>query len=676
MFTLAIDYSMLSNNFHVIAFFLGAVVYYGYQMLPTLRLIVQGFVQGREAADPDCSTSQPTTAEPCRLRSRLTRRNLAGAGSILFLCIGLALTAHNPFVEKVDPTCPLDVEGSYLSEPATINVQSSQPAPASTLQATGAAPASPEEEAALRIKMRSGFSSKFMGGGRAAASAPTEVALPSVLLAQAHALDTSSGVSAAWPVLEACAAWKPAEGLASASRSELQAQLECNGELLQSGAITQEASHGLLWRARQLMASLRTQEEAAPVASEKAEVEWARITHGVFQLNCKAVADELQMSRKAKGQQKPSVATPLEALRALKRLEAPYRESLTSLAAAVKVLEPHSLNSNETAAELQEIHSFLGADRACALQALQEGRSVSMALPKNAPMVKRALQCNPRMLENFQAFVLREAAEAKDAATIFGLGLYYSDIGLAAENGKQHAPLFGAGASTGVSWTSEPAWLADAGGSHAPSDLVQAEAMMLAGEEASEGADRGDRGAARALRLYQHAKMLALKHHDTAAEWRYRTAAELAAGHRRQKLAAHALGRLAYFLSLRGRKEEALEVAGVALTHGEEDPLAQFLQVSLRRSLGELKSDSEVETAEKQLAAVAGKMPSKTLEDQRASAHAELGWWGKVATEGLQVCLRAWDAAQMLICFLSGVMFGLPGGPAAIAAPAAAIAAL
>jgi len=672
--TLAIDYSMLSNNFHVIAFFLGAVVYYGYQMLPTLRLIVQGFVQGREAADPDCSTSQPTTAEPCRLRSRLTRRNLAGAGSILFLCIGLALTAHNPFVEKIDPTCPLDVEGSYLQEPANSNVQqSSQSAPASTLQATGAAPATPEEEAAMRIKMRSGFSSKFMGGARAAASAPTEVALPSVLLAQVQAMDLSSGASAAWPMLEACAAWKPTEGLASAPRSELQALLECNGELLQSGATTQEASHGLLWRARQLMAALRAQEEAAPVASEKAEVEWARITHGVFQLNCKAVADELQMSRKAKGQQKPSVATPLEALRALKRLEAPYRESLASLAAAVKVLEPHSLDSNETAAELQEIQSALGADRACALQALQEGRSVSLALPKNAPMVKRALQCNPRMLENFQAFVLKEAAEAKDAATIFGLGLYYSDVGLAAENGKQHAPLFGAGAGAGaaavVSWASEPAWAADAGGSHAPSDLVQAEAMMLAGEEASEESDRGDRGAARALRLYQHAKMLALKHHDTAAEWRYRTAAELAAGHRRQKLAAHALGRLAYFLSLRGRKEEALEVAGVALTHGEEDPLAQFLQVSLRRSLGELKSDSEVETAEKQLAAVAGKMPSKTLEDQRASAHAELGWWGKVATEGLQVCLRAWDAAQMLICLLSGVMFGLPGGAAAIAAP-------
>lgn len=155
--------------------------------------------------------------------------------------------------------------------------------------------------------------------------------------------------------------------------------------------------------------------------------------------------------------------------------------------------------------------------------------------------------------------------------------------------------------------------------------------------------------------------MLALKHHDSAAEWRYRAAAELAALHRRQKLASHALGRLGYFLTLRGRKEEALESAGQALDHGEEDPLAQYLQASLRRSLGELRTTEEVEFAEKQLSSVAGKLPSKTLEDQRAVAHGELGWWRLVATEGLQVCLRAWDAAQMLICVFCGLVFQLPG---------------
>jgi len=230
------------------------------------------------------------------------------------------------------------------------------------------------------------------------------------------------------------------------------------------------------------------------------------------------------------------------------------------------------------------------------------------------------------MLEKFQALVLRDAAEAKDAATLFALGLYYSDIGLASEQGKSRAPLFGAGPQPLSTWTSEPNWLADAGGSHAPSDIVEAEELMLAGEEASIGADRSDRGAARALRLYQHGKMLALKHHDSAAEWRYRAAAVLGSSHRRQKLAAHALGRLGYFLSLRGRQEEALEAATAALKQ-EEDPLSQYLQVSLRRSLGILTTSEEVHSAERQLSSVAGKLPSKTLEDQRAAAHAELGWW-------------------------------------------------
>jgi len=241
------------------------------------------------------------------------------------------------------------------------------------------------------------------------------------------------------------------------------------------------------------------------------------------------------------------------------------------------------------------------------------------------------------------------------------LGLYYSDIGLAAEQGKSQVPLFGSGAQPVKSWGSESIWAADAGDTHAPSEIVQAEALMLAGEQKSEDSHRSDRGAARALRLYQHAKMLALKHHDGAAEWRYVAAAELAATHRRQQLAAHALGRLGYFLSLRGRKEEALEASAKALEHGKDDALALYLQASLKRTLGELQTTEQILVAERQLSVVAGKLPSKILEDQRAAAHAELGWWRLVATEGLQVCLGAWDAAQMLICFLGGLAFQLPG---------------
>jgi hypothetical protein len=269
------------------------------------------------------------------------------------------------------------------------------------------------------------------------------------------------------------------------------------------------------------------------------------------------------------------------------------------------------------------------------------------------------------MLEEYQTMIMNEVKEAKDGATLFALGVYYSDAGLAAEQGQQRPPFFGAGSQPTARWSSsESTWAADAGGTHAPSDIVQAEALMLAGEEASSDADRSDRGAGRALRLYQHAKMLALKHHDSAAEWRYRSSAEIAVTYRRQKLASHALGRLSYFLSLRGRKEEALNVSVSALENGEEDPLAHYLQASLRRSLGELKTNEDVYAAQDQLEKVAGKLPSKALEDQRAVAAHELGWWRLVATDGLQVCLRAWDAAQMLICVFAGLVYQIPGASA------------
>merc|ERR1719409_1061343 len=160
--------------------------------------------------------------------------------------------------------------------------------------------------------------------GRAAPTLP--VATPTVLLAQAHAaVDHKSGSSEAWPVLEACVTWTPpSTGEETVQVSELYAQLQCNGELVESGAVTQEASSSVLFRGRQLMQSLRAQGDEVAATWRAAQVEWARITHGVFQLNCKAVTDELQMSRRkeASGPPKP---TPLAALLSLKRLDAPFR---------------------------------------------------------------------------------------------------------------------------------------------------------------------------------------------------------------------------------------------------------------------------------------------------------------------------------------------------------------
>jgi hypothetical protein len=471
--------------------------------------------------------------------------------------------------------------------------------------------------------------------------------LPSELLARAHvAADRVDGSNEGLEVLEACAEWSPvadADGQPFAAASELHAQLGCIDRLLNSGSIALEASSSLLSRSRKLMADLRSRKDDTTVAM-RSEVEWASITHAAFQLRCKAVIGDItaaaQRVKTAKGGAiAAAVAPALAALQNLKRLEAPLTETLEAYIGDA---------GNET----------LGSDRVCAVQALQEGRSLALMLPKNAPSLRKMLICRPRMLGAFEDFVVRSAMQAPDAATRFALGLYFSDIGLASGQGQASAPLFGTGPLS-RSWSSSEVWAEDAEGSHAPGELVEAEALLLDGETMSIDSEKGDRGATRALRLYQHAKMLALKHHDSAAEWRYLAAAKLASTHRREKLAAHALARLGYFLSLRARKPEALEIIDEAMKHGN-DPLAQYLQASLRRSLGELKSNEDVTTAETQFSSVAGQLPSKLLEEQRAAAHAQITWWRQVGTQGLQVCFQAWDAAQFLICMFCGMLYDLP----------------
>jgi tetratricopeptide (TPR) repeat protein len=687
MDNLAVDFtnfSTLFNSIHFTAFFLGGTLYLGYTMLPTLRLLFQPVIQGASSmmrtkeSDPD-QCSRPSKIERAKdLLRQITRRHLAGAGAVLAIVIGLSLSAHNVYVEKHRAACPAVTEGPFAPLPAS---QADRYYPealdedtATTPQAAAVpeaerwragAPGSEVEDSSLRLRLRSPGAWKYM---RRTVANPAVVP-PSELLAQAQ---NASDSAAAWPLLEACVAWSAED---ASPLSELQAQLHCNGELVETSAITIDAAPTLLSRARKLMGALSGHKEEPGSTWSSAQAEWARITHGVFQLNCKAVTDELQTVRRMKASGTPQqvqqarAATSLAALGSLKRLETSFRETLTASAVGTKALQ----EASASAEELQELQTALAADRSCAVHALTEGRSVAMAIPRNTPVVQRAMQCHPRMLDEFKETVLREAAESNDAAILFALGLYYSDAGLAAGQGQQYAPFFEAGSQVLPSWLgrwtgkSEGDWSADAGGTHGPSDLVNAEKHMLASEEASEGQERSDRGAARALRLYQHAKMLALKHHDSAAEWRYRAAADLAAVHRREKLAAHTLGRLGYFLSLRGRKEEALTAVNDALNVSEsveKEPLAQYLQVSLKRSLGEIKSE-EMQVVESQLSDVAGKLPSKTLEDARAAAHTELEWWRLVATEGLHICLQAWDAAQMLICALMGLAFSVPGyGPA------------
>jgi len=283
------------------------------------------------------------------------------------------------------------------------------------------------------------------------------------------------------------------------------------------------------------------------------------------------------------------------------------------------------------------------------LEAIQEARTLAQALPRSAAHVRTALQCSGDMLAGLESLVIKTSKELQSAGTTFALGTYLSEQAVAAQ---PSVPFFG---MRDISTH----WIAGGGDVHVPEDIAVAEDLLLQGEEVTSELVQGDRAAARALRLYQHAKHLALLHHDAAAEWRYREAARVAVVHRRPKLAAHSLTRLGFFLSLRGRRDEAQDAVKEALVHFE-DPLAQYLEVSFRRTAGELTSDAEVRSAEATLGVVAGRLPSKALEDQRAHDHEDFVWWGRVADGGISVCFEAQDAAQFLICTLCGVMYNLP----------------
>lgn len=390
--------------------------------------------------------------------------------------------------------------------------------------------------------------------------------------------------------------------------------------------------------------------------SVSAQIKWARIIHETFQLHCKAVTADLHRARRTKGVglQATTAAEPaLAALTALKALQVPFQETLAALVSGIEVLKSNSMAGQE----LQVLLGALGALRTCGLQALQEGRLVALALPPRADLVSKAKKCQPRMLEGFEDLVVKQAMVATDASSIFALGLYFSDIGLAAAEGQEEALFFSVDPlSLTRDGLSQSRWALDEQGWHAPAELVKAEALLQTGELATADPDRSAQGAVRALRLYLHAKQLAIKQHDGASEWRYRAAAELAKSHERQKLSAHALARLGYLFSYRGRHAEALQVVQEALEYGEE-PLAQFLHVSLRRSLGELRSANDLQAAERMLSKVAGKLPSKGLENERAAALADLQWWRLSSTQGLRMCLQAGDAARFMICALGNLIF-------------------
>lgn len=366
--------------------------------------------------------------------------------------------------------------------------------------------------------------------------------------------------------------------------------------------------------------------------------------HAALRQHCAGLTSKIQALRKAKA----GLATSQEAVsafRMLQALERPARQAAVARQESSKALlvrvASGDWDAGEEHAELQEAASEI---RSCLLVALREARLLALALPSDVH-VRAALQCDPVMLQAVEELSVSEGEAAADAGTRFSLGLYFSELGISGH----FSPFF--------SNRRDPPWARDAKGLNVPEDIARAETLLLQAVDASLPTDRDERAATRALRLYQHAKSLALAHHDAAAEWRYKASARLAHDCQRPRLAAHSLARLGYFLKLRGRHGEALIWASRALEYGK-DPLAVFLQATLRRSLGHLRTSEEVKAAEEALDQIGGRLPSKALETERQEAATELALWRAAAEGGgLRACMDLFDAARILICILCRVPF-------------------
>eukprot|EP00747_Dinoflagellata_sp_TGD_P162429 gnl/TRDRNA2_/TRDRNA2_180029_c0_seq1.p1 gnl/TRDRNA2_/TRDRNA2_180029_c0~~gnl/TRDRNA2_/TRDRNA2_180029_c0_seq1.p1 ORF type:complete len:617 (+),score=145.44 gnl/TRDRNA2_/TRDRNA2_180029_c0_seq1:71-1921(+) len=476
---------------------------------------------------------------------------------------------------------------------------------------------------------------------------------PSKLLARAHApMNFRKGANMQLLALQACVQWEPAQGAVEPMK-EFFDQLECIGELLESPRTSGDDAVRLLARGRSVLETLHARAAESMELWNSTQAEWARISYNSLQLRCTSIQKDLlaiprpkASSKEEEAGEQPEGSVPakrsLAAIRMLSRLEQPFRDALAVHEVAKQILEMGS-------EELDELSKLRISSHMCMLKTVQEARAVALLLPQEDEQVRQAMKCTPSLLSNVEVFTVQSAEQETNGGVLFSIGEYWSELGMS----NQDAPFCRPRTDT-TNWMKDPE-----SGTHVPVDLATAEEFMRKGQEASVEQEHDERAAMRALRLYKHAKFLALQHHDGAAEWRYRASSTVGASVRRLKLAAHSLARLGYFLMLRGRKTEALESVEGALKHNK-DPLALYLHATLRRTLGELKTDSEVMEAKEQLRITAGKLPSKGLEDQRAAVHDELEFWHSVAAGGIDKCFDARDAANFVICLICRAFLPLP----------------
>jgi len=196
-------------------------------------------------------------------------------------------------------------------------------------------------------------------------------------------------------------------------------------------------------------------------------------------------------------------------------------------------------------------------------------------------------------------------------------------------------------------------WVPDGmSGAGVPLRMLYAEDALSKSSMAAPDTQRKEKSLLYALRLYTHARWLAERQHATAAEQRYRAAAEVALREERPELGGHALARLGYYLMGWGRFAEARLVLKEAASYaGEENPAASFLHGVMERRFAIQMGDAQALYAADALILDSGKQPSKQLEEERRNIVKEIHFW-KDASNSREKCLSSDDAAHFVICGL------------------------
>jgi len=429
---------------------------------------------------------------------------------------------------------------------------------------------------------------------------------PLMLLSEAGELVSAAEKT---PVLEKCVQWKPAQGMPALE--QVHAQLECQSELVSIKG-TEAEKEELAARAKAALGAVRG------------------TTQRCEELTTKFRAFTAGRNQKSK---------PSDAIVALGGLSG-FETIAKATYATLDTLSELSAMTEHT----QEIAALQTQFRSCMVKTVREARAIANTLPLTNGAVAKVQRCRPTMLFGVEAMALTEAEKATDNEVLLNAGLLLSEKAIA----PRMAPFFGEASIETA---------ADAKKIQVPVSMARSERLMS--EALKAGSEEGQKLIAKQvlMRLAKHAKTLAEAKQYEAAEWRYKSGAELAKVHGHQQMASSALAQLSYFLSLNGRYEQALEAATEALEFGE-DSLAAYLQVSLKMSLGELRTEEQVQEALETVKQVKGKLPAEHLEGLRAGIETHLESWAEVSAEGtVASCFKFGDVAFMLSCTLSRIAF-------------------